>query len=77
MPGYKGIPSRDPVEQELRERWYNAVGSNKLSVGLLLSSYLWRRVEMQVADDRARNPKKKRNLPVPAGVANSGGRYLP
>jgi len=77
VPGYKGIPAKDQFEQRLREQWYAAKGFTKEVVGQKLSDYIWRRAEMQVAQDRARHPKKKRNLPVPEGVVNSGGRYLP
>jgi len=78
MPGYKGTPSQDPVEQSMREKWYAEEGYNREVTGSLLAAYLWERAKKQVADDRLRFPKKKRNLPVPADVERRpGGRYLP
>lgn len=78
MPGYKGIPSRDPEEQRLREAWYAAQGADRAAVGKQLSDYLWNRILAEVEEDRKRHPKKKRNLPVPRDIETQpGGRYLP
>ena len=77
MPGYKGIPSSDPIEQGLREKWYKSSGSKRDMVANKLSAYLWERVSKQVAADRLRHPKAKRNLPVPTGIEVGSGRVLP
>ena len=78
MPGYKGVKSSDPIEQGLRDRWYSSNGRDKDNVGLELSAYLWRRVQNQVAEDRARHPRAKRNAAVGSDLINcGGGRILP
>lgn len=78
MPGYKGIPASDPVEQDMRERWYDSEGRERELVGIELGNYIWNRTLAIVEEDRKRHPKKKRNLPVPSDVARRpGNRMLP
>jgi hypothetical protein len=79
--------SKDPTEQKLREEWHALKAKSEGSgdprdEGSFaqkhneLAAYLWNRVQTEVAEDRKRHPKKKRNLPVSReGV--SGGRVLP
>ncbi len=77
MPGYRNIPAKDPMEQELRAEWYAAQGADREAIGLKLSAYLWQRSQDIVAEDRKRFPKKKRNLPVPSNLVIGSGRLLP
>ena len=77
MPGYKGIPSSDPIEQGLRERWYDSEGSERDAVGAELSAYIWQRTLDAVAEDRKRYPRAKRNAAVGSESMGVGGRYLP
>lgn len=77
--------SSDPKEQELRELWHRAKGERDGGVeggaeafqqaDRKLSAYLWERVERDIAVDRAKHPRAKRNLPV--GPKRGGGRALP
>lgn len=75
MTGYKSIPSTDPVEGKLRAAWYaarSAIEAENNDVNRRafehadgeLVKYLWDRVQKDVAADRAKHPKAKRNQPV-------------
>ena len=78
MPGYRSIPSSDPVEQSLREKWYATEGLSREVIGLKLSKHIWDRTLVQVAEDRKRHPKAKRNAAVGSDLINGGGgRILP
>jgi len=79
-------PSKDPVEQDLREKWHeykaqSESGSvdgtrNFYETHNRLAAYLWNRTMAIVEEDRRKHPKKKRNLPKSSG-GSSGGRMLP
>lgn len=87
--GYRHIPASDPEEQRLRDAVFSArtawVGSNdgpKEAAAMQvaereLSQYLWDRACRQVAADRAKHPKAKRNAPVPKQIEVGSGRVLP
>lgn len=74
--GFRSLPSSDPVEQKLREQWYESKtaaegkpdgspeGQLFRLVNKKLMDYLWDRVSTAVAADRAKHPKARRNLPV-------------
>lgn len=58
-------PTSDPEEARLRQRWHDTVGTPEHAVAdRLLSNYLWKRTEADIAEDRRKHPKAKRNLPV-------------
>ena len=71
--------SPDPEEQRLRDLWYEAKRAHEMDgfpdsgqsfhafrhANDKLTKYLWDRVSAQIAVDRAKHPKAKRNLPVP------------
>lgn len=90
--GYRNLPTRDPIEAELRGRWYEArqvwldegapdSGSSLYAfthVDDQLTKHLWNRCEADIAADRARHPKAKRNQPVPQrDPADAPTRCLP
>lgn len=86
--GYKHIPASDPEEQRLRDALFRARGvaisdpsprheADVILADKELSTYLWERACRIVAEDRAKHPKKKRNLPVPKGIEVGEGRVLP
>jgi hypothetical protein len=84
-------PASDPEEQRLRVLWYTrkaeweADGRPDASpskrafddIDRKLSDYLWNRVESQIAEDRRRHPKARRNAPVGSETPGGGGRHLP
>lgn len=77
--GYKRLQAVDPVEDNLRSEWYVAKDRWETSGASdsgpyrrafmqrdkALSDYLWKRASNEVAADRAKHPKSKRNQPVP------------
>lgn len=87
--GYKAIPASDPKEQQLREAWHLKRGewaaegfptasNTKRAFDLAderLTRYLWQRTEADIAEDRRKHPKARRNLP-PIAVGGHG-RHLP
>lgn len=78
MTGYRPLPTSDPVEQRLRDAWYEADGAERELIGLQLSTHIWNRNETAVAQDRKKHPKAKRNQPVPTLVhENPSRRNLP
>lgn len=87
MTGYRKLRSSDPVEQALRDRWYQAKDERDAGgegadmrfylANRALSDFLWRRAMTIVEADRAKSPKAKRNLPVGAMGSGGNGRYLP
>lgn len=76
MTGYRPLPVSDPIEATLRANWYAARGTASFArADAKLSAYLWQRTEREVAADRKRHPKAKRNQPKPEGVISN--RVLP
>lgn len=85
--GYRPLPCADPVEAKLREHWYatrRAVAETPgpsateahAQADRQLSAYLWNQVEGQIAEDRRKHPKAKRNAPVPKGIEVGSGRVI-
>lgn len=80
-------PASDPEEQRLREAWHAAKAdlddADDKPPALLafrraddeLSTYLWNRVLADIAEDRRKHPKAKRNLPVQPNAEHT--RHLP
>lgn len=76
--GYRHIPAADAEEQRLRDELFYARGKlaeageepdERLlravaSCDKRLCDYIWERACQQVAADRAKHPKAKRNMPV-------------
>lgn len=78
MPGYRNIPTSDPVEADLRRQWYDAqTAKERDAIGYKLSTYLWDRVVKQVELDRKRHPKAKRNQLPPKDHVYGTNRVLP
>lgn len=80
MTGYRPLPTSDPKEAQLRAEWYEAKERGGTAFQLAdaaLSRYLWDRTEADIAEDRRKHPKAKRNQPVPEGIAVGEGRTLP
>lgn len=89
--GHKAIPASDPEEQRLRVEWYKrrklwgdegfpSASNSKRSFDRIdetLTAYLWKRASDEVAADRRKHPKAKRNLPVGYETLGDGGRILP
>lgn len=75
---YRTLPTSDPKEAQLRAEWYEARASGNAQrferADEQLSNYLWARTETDIAADRKRHPKAKRNQPA---VHGNGGRHLP
>lgn len=92
--GYRRLPSSDPIEMDLRDAWYKAkiewetmgcpdsgpVWQGFQYANNKLSAYLWDRASRDVAADRAKHPKAKRNQPVPKrdeATNEPNGRVIP
>ena len=75
--GYRRLPTSDPIEEDLRTKWYDARtihghGSPEwLAIDRQLTEYLWSRTQRIVAEDRAKHPKAKRNMPVGSALPGS------
>lgn len=83
-------PASDPEEQRLREAWHIAKENWEADgrpssapserafrmADHNLSKYLWNRVEQEIAEDRRRHPKARRNQPV-GSEKKPGNRHLP
>lgn len=80
----------DPTEARLRQAWHDARSAMDAEytpdnvrefheAHATLSRYLWSRVEADIAEDRKRHPKAKRNQPKPADtdLHKPGARALP
>lgn len=86
MTGYRRLTSIDPVEQELRDAWYEAKAAKDngdagatlrfIKADSALAEFLWKRASTIVAKDRAKHPKAKRNMAVGA-LGKGGDRLLP
>lgn len=89
MPGYRPLVSSDPEEQRLRDDWHrlkraatapDSTYDARLAFEVAdqrLVSYLWNRTQADIAEDRRKHPKAKRNQGVPEGATPSGGRCVP
>lgn len=84
--GYRPTPAGDATEKQLRDLWYatrtqaDSTGERRdieehQSVHDRLTKYLWDRATRQVAADRAKHPKAKRNAAV--GSQRSGAVDVP
>lgn len=85
MIGYTALPTSDPEEAKLREQWYamkarkeageEGAASDFDIIDRRLCKYLWDRCEADIAADRKKHPRAKRNQTFegPAGI----GRALP
>lgn len=86
--GYRNLPTSDPKEAAMRSDWYAArkkrdeepndmmAEAEFRRVDSALCAYLWQRCEAEIAEDRRKHPKARRNQPVPKeGVGD--GRVLP
>lgn len=76
--GYRHIPAQDPEEQRLRDELFRAradaaqtgvdtttdATEHMLAAEKALADYIWDRTCREVAADRAKHPKAKRNMPV-------------
>ena len=76
--GYRHIPAQDPEEQRLRDILFRAradaaqagvdttadATEHMLAAEKALADYIWDRTCREVAADRAKHPKAKRNMPV-------------
>tara|TARA_B100001179_G_scaffold223739_1_gene201647 strand:+ start:11701 stop:12003 length:303 start_codon:yes stop_codon:yes gene_type:complete len=68
---YMNLVASDPKEQELRVLWYKTLRAKEDGeegaalehdrVNDRLAKYLWDRTEAEIAADRAKHPKAKRN----------------
>ena len=58
----------DPEYERLRAHWYATKGDEVAHIlaNNAISAYVWDKACRQVAEDRAKHPKAKRNAPVPA-----------
>lgn len=84
--GYRRLPTSDKHEDELRTKWYAAkdawsdVANDPASteakrfrdINEELCQYLWKRATDEIATDRAKHPKAKRNLPVGSRIGAEG-----
>lgn len=77
--GYRRVPTSDPEEERLRTLFYSAPSASARQVASeQLAAYLWKRVEAEVAADRKKHPKKKRNLSYDGSISAIGAtRSLP
>lgn len=76
--GYRRLPTSDPKEQALRDRWYAAeTPEERSAIDRELSDYLWKRTMATVEADRKKHPRAKRNLPVGAHKEQSKAPDLP
>lgn len=81
---YMNLVASDPKEQELRVLWYDTLRRKEAGeagaalehsrVHDRLAAYIWDRVSNQVAADRAKHPKAKRNQ-VHEGLTGLGRAY--
>ena len=75
--GYRRLPTSDPIEAKLRDEWYEAVDTfghgspEHQRVDRRLTDYLWKRTQDEVAADRLKHPKAKRNMPVGSALPGS------
>lgn len=76
MAGHRFLTAPDPEEHRLRVAWYETLGTpqHKLADSRL-AAYLWKRAQAEVAEDRRKHPKAKRNQ-LPEGPVGTG-RNLP
>ena len=90
--GFKRITTSDPIEQEMRDIWYqrkqehlDAGGADSGQtfqafhhINEKLAKYCWDKAAEIVRLDRLAHPKAKRNQPVPARESGGPlGRVLP
>lgn len=73
------LRASDPIEQELREKWYATRDAGNWAehraVDAQLSRYIWSRTERDIAADRAKHPKARRNQPKSSDALSN--RVLP
>lgn len=68
----------DPVEARLRDKFHQTKGKpGHAQAEFELSSYLWKRTEREIAEDRRKHPKARRNQGKPDGLETGAGRALP
>jgi len=71
MTGYRPLPTSDPREQELRDRWHQTKADAESGepgaahlhavADAALARYLWDRTQAEIAADRKKHPKARRN----------------